>query len=60
METGTALIRAMTHVMQRIERGQAVDLINMSYGEHSHWSSAGKIGEMIGEIVNKKFDLPII
>ena len=53
METGTALIRAMTYVMQRIESGKQVDLINMSYGEHSHWSNAGKIGEMIGEIVNK-------
>ena len=53
METGTALIRAMTYVMQRIESGKKVDLINMSYGEHSHWSNAGKIGEMIGEIVNK-------
>merc|ERR1719245_1544109 len=37
METGTALIRAMTYVMQRIESGKQVDLINMSYGEHSHW-----------------------
>ena len=47
---GTALIRAMTYIMQR--EGH-VDLINMSYGEHSQWSNAGKIGELIGEVINK-------
>lgn len=41
METGTALCRAMSHVM-RAEHYK-VDLINMSYGEHSHWSSHGNI-----------------
>ena len=40
----------MTYIMQK--RGQ-IDLINMSYGEHSQWSNAGKIGELIGEVVNK-------
>ena len=48
--SGTALVRAMTYIMQK--RGQ-IDLINMSYGEHSQWSNAGKIGELIGEVVNK-------
>ena len=48
--TGTALIRAMTYIMQL--KGK-VDVINMSYGEHSQWSNAGKIGELIGEVVNK-------
>ena len=40
----------MTYIMQR--EGH-VDLINMSYGEHSQWSNAGKIGELIGEVINK-------
>lgn len=53
METGTALVRAMTYIMQRKEKGLPVDLINMSYGEHSHWSNAGKIGELINEVINK-------
>ena len=53
MESGTALIRAMTFLMQRKEAGLPIDVINMSYGEHSQWSNAGKIGEMIGDIVNK-------
>ena len=30
-----------------------VDLINMSYGEHSHWSSHGRVGEMMAEVVNR-------
>ena len=50
MIIGTALIRAMTYIMQL--KGK-VDVINMSYGEHSQWSNAGKIGELIGEVVNK-------
>ena len=50
MILGTALIRAMTYIMQL--KGK-VDVINMSYGEHSQWSNAGKIGELIGEVVNK-------
>ena len=53
METGSALVRGMTYIIQRKERGEPIDLINMSYGEHSQWSNAGKIGEMIGEVVNK-------
>lgn len=40
----------MTYIMQL--KGK-VDVINMSYGEHSQWSNAGKIGELIGEVVNK-------
>ena len=50
MIIGTALICAMTYIMQL--KGK-VDVINMSYGEHSQWSNAGKIGELIGEVVNK-------
>lgn len=53
METGSALVRAMTYVMQRKENGLPIDVINMSYGEHSQWSNSGKIGEMIGDVVNK-------
>ena len=40
METGKALCRAMSHGM-RAEHYK-VDLINMSYGEHSNWSSHGE------------------
>lgn len=25
----------------------------MSYGEHSHWSSTGRIGDLMNEVVNK-------
>jgi hypothetical protein len=48
METGTAMARAMSHVM----RGEhyKVDLINMSYGEHANWSSSGRIGELMSEV----------
>jgi tripeptidyl-peptidase-2 len=53
METGTALVRAMAYIMQRMEEGLKIDLINMSYGEHSHWSNAGKVGDMMAEIINK-------
>ncbi len=24
----------------------------MSYGEHSHWSCTGRIGELMGEVIN--------
>ena len=30
-----------------------VDVVNMSYGEHSHWSNTGRVGELMGEVVNK-------
>ena len=39
METGTAIVRAMARVMDNPD--YKIDLINMSYGEHSHWSCAG-------------------
>ncbi|QQP38425.1 Uncharacterized protein FKW44_018993, partial [Caligus rogercresseyi] len=51
METGTALARAASHIM-RAEHYK-VDVINMSYGEHSHWSSTGRIGSLMGEVINK-------
>ncbi|TRY75766.1 hypothetical protein TCAL_12592 [Tigriopus californicus] len=51
METGTALARAMYHIM-RAEHYK-VDVMNMSYGEHSHWSNTGRLGELMGEVVNK-------
>jgi len=51
METGTALARAMTHVMR--QEHYRVDLINMSYGEHSHWSSSGRVGDLMNEVINK-------
>uniref|UniRef100_A0A0K2T109 Tripeptidyl-peptidase 2 n=1 Tax=Lepeophtheirus salmonis TaxID=72036 RepID=A0A0K2T109_LEPSM len=51
METGTALARASFHIM-RAEHYK-VDVINMSYGEHSHWSNTGRIGHLMGEVVNK-------
>lgn len=27
--------------------------MNMSYGEHSHWSNTGRLGELMAEVVNK-------
>ena len=41
METGTALSRAMAWVMDN--PFYKVDVINMSYGEHSHTSLAGSV-----------------
>ncbi|XP_012257165.2 tripeptidyl-peptidase 2 [Athalia rosae] len=49
METGTALVRAMARVMQRKDK---VHVINTSYGEHAHWSSAGRIGEIMNEVID--------
>ena len=41
METGTAIVRAMAHLMTAAH--YKVDLINMSYGEHSRWSDSGSV-----------------
>ena len=30
-----------------------VDVINMSYGEYSHWSNTGRVGELMHEVINK-------
>lgn len=49
METGTAIVRAMIKVMNYKE----VHVINMSYGEHAHWSNAGRMGTLINEVVDK-------
>ncbi|XP_055380292.1 tripeptidyl-peptidase 2 [Condylostylus longicornis] len=53
METGTGLVRAITKVMELCNSGVKIDVINMSYGEFSHWSNAGRIGELMAEVVNK-------
>ncbi|XP_055535925.1 tripeptidyl-peptidase 2 [Wyeomyia smithii] len=53
METGTALVRAIIKVMELCESGRKIDVINMSYGEHSHWSNSGRVGELMSELVNK-------
>lgn len=53
METGTGVIRAIIKVMEMCERGQQIDVINQSYGEHGHWSNSGRIGELINEVVQK-------
>ena len=55
METGTALSRAMTYVMQRNSdpNQQRIDAINMSYGEYSHFSSSGRVGELMAQVINK-------
>ncbi|XP_042890415.1 tripeptidyl-peptidase 2-like isoform X3 [Penaeus japonicus] len=51
METGTALARAMMRVMEN--PFYKVDVINMSYGEHAHWSNSSRLGELAHEVVNK-------
>uniref|UniRef100_A0A336M1F3 Tripeptidyl-peptidase 2 n=1 Tax=Culicoides sonorensis TaxID=179676 RepID=A0A336M1F3_CULSO len=53
METGTSIVRAIIKIMELCERGQKVDVINMSYGEHAHWSNSGRIGELMNELVNR-------
>ncbi|CAL7943225.1 unnamed protein product [Xylocopa violacea] len=50
METGTAVVRAMIHVMKH---KQKIHVINMSYGEHAHWSNTGRIGELMNEVIDK-------
>ncbi|KAI1307595.1 Tripeptidyl-peptidase 2 [Halotydeus destructor] len=47
MEVAPALIRAANKVAQL-----GVDVINMSYGEHSHWTG-GKVMDALQELVNK-------
>lgn len=39
METGTSLVRAMIRIVEQSR--YKVDVINMSYGEHSHWAHSG-------------------
>lgn len=53
METGTALVRAIVKVMELCDSGTKIDVINMSYGEHAAWSNAGRIGELMAELVNR-------
>ncbi|XP_059614675.1 tripeptidyl-peptidase 2 [Phlebotomus argentipes] len=53
METGTGVVRAIMKIMELCNAGRRIDVVNMSYGEHAHWSNAGRIGELIGETVNK-------
>uniref|UniRef100_A0A224ZB69 Tripeptidyl-peptidase 2 n=1 Tax=Rhipicephalus zambeziensis TaxID=60191 RepID=A0A224ZB69_9ACAR len=47
METGTALVRAMVRVLQ-----QGCQLINMSYGEHSHWIG-GRLMDLMHEVIDR-------
>lgn len=39
--------------MELCESGHRVHVINMSYGEHAHWSNCGRIGNLMTEMVNK-------
>ena len=41
METGTAIVRALMKIMELCNAGRRVHLINMSYGEFTHWSNSG-------------------
>lgn len=50
METGTAVVRAMIYIMQH---KQKIHVINMSYGEHAHWSNTGRIGELMNEVIDE-------
>lgn len=52
METGTALVRAMIKVMS-MQKTTPIHVINMSYGEHAHWSNTGRIGDIMSEVINK-------
>ncbi|XP_033232099.1 tripeptidyl-peptidase 2 isoform X2 [Belonocnema kinseyi] len=50
METGTGIVRAMIKVMRYKEK---INVINMSYGEHTNWSNSGRIGELVNEVIDK-------
>ena len=50
METGSAIVRAMIKVMSYKDK---VHTINMSYGERAHWANAGRIGELMNEVIDK-------
>jgi tripeptidyl-peptidase-2 len=50
METGSAIVRAMIRVMSYKYK---VHVVNMSYGERAHWTNAGRIGELMNEIIDK-------
>ncbi|XP_044257538.1 tripeptidyl-peptidase 2 isoform X2 [Tribolium madens] len=52
METGTALVRAIIKLME-MSKTLKIHVINMSYGEHAHFSDGGRIGELMNEVVNK-------
>ncbi|XP_072938553.1 tripeptidyl-peptidase 2 [Epargyreus clarus] len=52
METGSALVRACIKVME-LSKTMKIDVINMSYGEHAHWSNAGRVGDIISTVVNR-------
>ncbi|XP_064215541.1 tripeptidyl-peptidase 2 isoform X1 [Tribolium castaneum] len=52
METGTALVRAIIKLME-LSKTQKIHVINMSYGEHAHFSDGGRIGDLMNEVVNK-------
>jgi tripeptidyl-peptidase-2 len=53
METGVGLIRAIIKVMELCDAGTKIDVINMSYGEHAAFSNAGRIGELMTELINR-------
>lgn len=40
METGTALVRAIIKLME-LNATQKIHVVNMSYGEHAHFSDCG-------------------
>lgn len=51
METGTAIIRAINKIMELCDAGRRVHLINMSYGEFTHWSSTGYVSTVYGLVL---------
>uniref|UniRef100_A0A1B6CLJ0 Tripeptidyl-peptidase 2 n=1 Tax=Clastoptera arizonana TaxID=38151 RepID=A0A1B6CLJ0_9HEMI len=51
-ETGTALVRSMIRVMNAAD-SQKIHVINMSYGENTHFCNAGRIGDLMNEVVDK-------
>ena len=40
----------MSHIMRNSSK---YHVINMSYGEHAHWSAHGRLGELMKEVVDK-------
>ncbi|XP_075227128.1 tripeptidyl-peptidase 2-like isoform X1 [Lycorma delicatula] len=52
METGTAVVRAMIHLMKNHSQNK-IHVINMSYGELSNFSNSGRLGELMNEVIDK-------
>ena len=49
----TTQVNQMDRLHSLMYQSQSMHFINMSYGEYSHWSNTGRVGEMMNEVINK-------